>query len=62
MNDENVNGTKDSQSADFNMGKLDKVQAWNIVAQVCALYKGTLQEHQLLQKALSLLQPSVEIN
>ena len=57
-----MNNTENQTNNEIKPEKLDKVQAWNILSQVCAQYKGTLQEHQLLQKSLSLLQPEITIN
>lgn len=34
---------------------MDKKEALNLLRQVAQMYKGTLQEHQLLQEALRLL-------
>lgn len=34
---------------------MDKKEALNLLRQVAQMYKGTLQEHQLLQEALQLL-------
>ena len=37
--------------------EMDKKQAWELLAQVCALFKGNLEEHKALQKALEVLKP-----
>ena len=34
---------------------MEKKQALQIIAQVCAVYRGTLQEHQALQTALQVI-------
>lgn len=34
---------------------MTKQEALNLVAHVCAEYKGTLKDHQLLQEALKIL-------
>lgn len=39
---------------------MDKKEALNVVAQACAAFKGTLQDHQALQKALEVLKADVE--
>lgn len=39
---------------------MEKNEALNVVAQACAVYKGTLQDHQALQKALEVLKADVE--
>lgn len=36
---------------------MDKQKAWETLAQVGAIYKGTLQEHQAIQQALEALKP-----
>jgi hypothetical protein len=36
---------------------MDKQQAWNNIKQVCELFRGTLQEHQVLQQSLEALKP-----
>lgn len=35
--------------------KINKQDALGIVSQVCSTFKGTLQEHQLIQRALAYL-------
>ena len=35
-------------------------EAINVVEQVCANYRGTLQEHQHIQKALSIIKEEVK--
>ena len=37
--------------------EMNEQEAINIVAQVCAQYKGTMQEHQMIQRALMILTP-----
>lgn len=34
---------------------MEKTTAINLIKQVCVNYKGTLQEHQLLQEAIKVL-------
>ncbi len=36
--------------------EMTKEQAFNMVKQVCNVYKGSLEEHVLLQQALKVLQ------
>ena len=35
-------------------------QAFDLLTQVCSAFRGTLQEHQALQKALEVLKPKEE--
>jgi hypothetical protein len=39
---------------------MDKQQAWNLMTQVCANYRGTIEEHKALQQALEVLKPEVK--
>jgi len=36
---------------------MDKEQAMNLLQQVCAQYRGTLEEHNALQEALRVVSP-----
>lgn len=47
--------TKAEKTKQLNLADMQK--AFATVTQVCHLYKGTLQEHQAIQQALSLLKP-----
>ncbi len=38
---------------------MTKEQAMNLITQACSQYKGTLQEHQMLQQAIELLKKEV---
>jgi hypothetical protein len=40
--------------------ELTKEQALNNLAQVCAVYKGTLEEHKVLQESLKLLAEAIK--
>ncbi len=40
---------------------MEKKDAFNLVAQVCAIYKGSLEEHKAIQTALELLKPIEEV-
>jgi hypothetical protein len=37
-------------------------EAFSNISQVCALYKGTLAEHNAIQESLSILKPKVTKN
>lgn len=39
---------------------MNREQAWELMAQLCAQTRATVAEHQQLQKALMLLKPIVE--
>jgi hypothetical protein len=39
---------------------MNKNQAYTILEQVCAQFRGTPQEHQIIQQALALLKPVAE--
>ncbi len=39
---------------------MNKQQAIDLITQVCAMYKGTLQEHSALQEALKIINTLVE--
>lgn len=39
---------------------MKKDEAVNLLIQVCAMYKGTLQEHEALQQALAVIKTLVE--
>lgn len=39
------------------MKKMSKEEAYQLVAQVCAAWRGTLAEHVKLQTAIKMLQP-----
>lgn len=39
---------------------MEKKEAFNLVAQVCAIYKGSLEEHKAIQTALEILKPIEE--
>ncbi len=39
---------------------MKKVDAISLITQVCAIYKGTLQEHEALQQALEVIKGLVE--
>lgn len=41
---------------------MTKDQAINLLSQVCAIYKGTLEEHQKLQEALKIVRELEEKN
>lgn len=36
---------------------MDKIEAFNVISQVCQSYKGDLKEHNLIQNALRTLTP-----
>lgn len=35
---------------------MKKEQAINLIKQVCSIYKGTLEEHKMLQEAITILE------
>lgn len=42
------------------MTELTKQEAWNNVAKACAEFRGTYQDHAILQESLRLLRPESE--